>query len=375
MEQVLMDPIYLDHNASTPILAEVLEAMLPFLTTHFGNPSSSHIYGIRSKEAVEKARAQLAQLVNCKMNEIYFTANGTESNNLAIFGMSKELKHKHVVTSISEHPATLAPMAYLAANGFQLTKLPVDSNGVIDAKGLCKEPVGLASFIHAHNETGVIAPIFELAQKIHAQGGLIHIDAAQSVGKIPVDFKALQVDAMSLVGHKFYAPKGVGALIVKQGTRILNLSHGAPHERGLRPGTENVASIVGLGMACEIARKTLASEMARMKQLKQLFIKTLSDVKDIHFNGSGAPQLPNTISVRFPNVSGNKLLSACPSIAASTGSACHSGHDEAPKSIVAMGVSEKEAMGTVRISMGRGTTEADVNLASKALLFSWSSLR
>lgn len=369
-----MDPIYLDFNATTPLLPEVVDAMLPFLREHFGNPSSGHVYGRRAKEAVERARAQVATLLGCDAAEVIFTSGGTESDNLAIFGLARGLSARVVVTSVIEHPATSGPVSALENEGFRVERLGVDARGVV------RVPAGVpqgafVTVMHSNNETGVLQPTGELAILAHRVGGLVHTDASQSVGKVPVDVRALDVDALTVCGHKLYAPKGVGALYVRRGLALRPFMLGASHERGLRPGTENVASIVGLGVAAEVASKTLEQEARRVAGLRDSLREALAAaISGLAVNGDGAPRLPNTLSVRFPRVAGSALLAAAPSIAASTGSACHDGHETASSIILAMGVAPDEATGTVRLSLGRLSTAQDVARAAESLITAWRAL-
>lgn len=369
-----MDPIYLDFNATTPLLPEVVDAMLPYLREHFGNPSSGHVYGRRAKEAVERARAQVAALINCDPGEVLFTSGGTESNNLAIHGLTRGRPGaRHVVTSVIEHPATTGPVAALEAEGWTAERLPVDARGVVVVPSSLTERA-FVSVMHSNNETGVLQPIAALAEVTHRAGGLLHTDASQSVGKVPVDVRALDVDALTVCGHKLYAPKGVGALYVRRGRELRPFMLGASHERGLRPGTENVASLVGLGAAAAIAARTLEAEGQRVAALRDRLARELSAaIPGLAVNGDGAPRLPNTLSARFPGVGGTALLGAAPSLAASTGSACHDGHETASGVILAMGVAPLEAAGTVRLSLGRSTTEEHVTQAVAALTAAWRS--
>jgi cysteine desulfurase len=368
----MADPLYLDFNATTPLLPEVVDAMLPFLREHFGNPSSGHVYGQRAKAAVEQARGQVAALLGCTPGEVLFTSGGTEANNLALVGLREARRFERVVTSVIEHPATLAPVRRLEANGARVTRVGVDPRGVaLLPEGL--EGPALASLMHANNETGVLQPVQAWARLVHAAGGLLHTDASQTVGKMRVDVRELDVDALTVCAHKLYAPKGVGALYLKGGVVPVPVLLGASHERGLRPGTENVASIVGLGVACEVAQRTVEAESARLMALRDELERALAArVPGLAINGHGAARLPNTLSVRFPRVTGSEVLAHAPAIAASTGSACHDGHETASAIILAMGVSPAEAAGTVRLSLGRGTSAADVAFAAQQLAEAWA---
>ncbi len=371
-------PIPLDFNATTPVLPEAVDAMLPYLSTDFGNPSSGHVYGRRAHAAVEKARAQVAALIGCEAGELVFTSGGTEANNLAIRGLTSPRARRHVVTSSIEHPATARPLDWLAAHGFDVSRVGVDGSGRVSVPALAAElgpQTSLVTVMHSNNETGVLQPIAEIAARARKAGALVHTDAAQSVGKVPVDVHALGVDALSIAGHKLYAPKGVGALFVRKGVALEPLLLGAGHERGLRPGTENVASIVALGVAAKVARKDLAKVARRLVGLRErLWARLAAEIPALVLNGHQTERLPNTLSVRFPRVSGTALLAAAPTIAASTGSACHDGKESAPAVVVAMGVSPEEALGTVRLSLGRSTTQAQVDAAARALGAAWKRL-
>jgi cysteine desulfurase len=366
------EPIYLDHNASTPVTAEVFAAMAPYLTEHFGNPSSSHVYGRRARAAIDEAREKVAAAIGARAEEIVFTSGGTEASNLAILGTAgAQPERAHVITTTIEHPATSEPCAHLERGGTRVTRLGTDRSGVVDLVGLLhalESRARLVTVIHAHNETGVIQPMAEIAARARATGALVHADAAQSLGKIPVHVDALGVDLLSIAGHKLGAPKGVGVLYVRAGTPIAPVVRGAGHERGLRPGTENVASIVGLGVACASVSADLEVAASRMRALReQLWGALLARVPDLARHGDPSRLLPNTLSVRFPNVRGADVLAHAPAVAASTGSACHDGHDVAPAAIVAMGILPASALGTVRLTLGRSTTGADVERASEAL--------
>jgi cysteine desulfurase len=359
----MSDPIYLDHNATTPLLPAVVAAMLPYLEREFGNPSSAHPFGRRARDAVELARARVAALIGCAAEEIVFTSGGTEANNLAIHGVTHE--RKHVVTSAIEHPAIARPCRLFAGDA-----APVGSDGVVDPDWILEhlsDRTALVTVMHANNETGILQPIGPIAARAREQGVVVHTDAAQTVGKIPVDVDRLGVDLLTIAGHKMNAPKGVGALYVRRGTALRPYLLGAGHERGLRPGTENVAGIVGLGAACEIARNGLAARTTMLAELRDRLHSALANaIPGIVVNGRGE-RLPNTLSVRFPGVSGSALLEATPEVAASTGSACHEGHESASAVLLAMGLSQEKALETVRLSVGTTTTREDVDAAADAL--------
>ena len=372
-------PVYLDHNASTPVLPEVVDAMLPYLREHFGNPSSTHVYGKTLREAVERARVQVACLIDCTPEELFFTSGGTEANNLAIRGVVADRpERRHILTSVIEHPATAGPCAWLEQNGYTVARAPVDECGRVVSEWVQQYLGGetaLVTIMHANSETGMLQPIAEIADLAHAAGSLLHTDAAQSCGKVDVSITHEKVDLLSIAGHKLYAPQGVGALFVRSGTTIKPLVIGADHERGLRPGTENVAAVVGLGQACEIARRSLAQESERVCDLRDwLWVLLREAVPGIGVNGSPTDRLPHTLSVRFPGVPGNAMLTHCPGIAASTGSACHEGGDSASQVILAMGIPEAEAITTVRFSLGRQNTREEIELVARELIGAWTNL-
>ena len=373
------DPIYLDYNATTPVLPEVVDAMLPYLREHFGNPSSGHVYGARARSAVFRAREQVAALLGCDADELIFTSGGTEANNLAIRGVAESLEERrHVVTTAIEHPATSRPCAWLEKHERRVTRIGVDAEGrarIGEALEAINGDTALVTVMHSNNETGVLQPVVELAQRGHAVGALIHTDAAQSLGKVPVNVHTLHVDLLSVAGHKLYAPKGVGALYVKRGTPLVPLALGASHERGLRPGTENVASVVGLGVACEAMRRDLEAAASRMRALRdRLWEHLASAIPGLALNGHRDLRLPNTLNVRFPRAMGTAVLAGAPEVAASTGSACHEGHESASAVILAMGIAPEDALGSVRLTLGRSTTDDDVARAGDALVRSWNRL-
>lgn len=369
-------PIYLDYNATTPVLPEVLEAMLPYLRERFGNPSSLHPYGREARSAVEQARSEVALLLGCSPEEIFFTSGGTESNNLAILGSIGALSGGGgVLTSVIEHPAVTRPCEVLERRGSKVTRLGVDNLGVLkmeEAEEALEDPPLLITVMHANNETGSIQPIRQLAAMAKERGALVHTDAAQTVGKIPVEVDDLGVDLLTVAGHKLYAPKGVGALYARRGTKLRPTMVGAGHERGLRPGTENVASIVGLGCACRLAGRTLHAESRRVLALRGLLWKTLeAGVPGVQLNGHPTERLPNTLNVLFPEVRSSRLLETATGVAASDGSACHEGGETASPVLLAMGVDPVKALGAVRLSLGRETTEPQVREAAEALAAAW----
>jgi cysteine desulfurase NifS/selenium donor protein len=363
-------PIYLDYNATTPVDPAVAEAMLPFLYEHFGNPSSSHPYGAAARSAVEKARRQVADLLGARPEEVVFTSGGSEANNTVILGVARLLRSRgrHVVTSAVEHPAVLEPCVALAADGFRVTRVPVDGAGRVDpeevARALTPETI-LVSVMHANNEVGTIEPVAEIARLARERGILVHTDAAQSVGKIPVDVDALGVDFLSVAGHKLYAPKGVGALYVRAGVDLPRLVHGASHESGRRAGTENVLEIVGLGEACAVAQRDLQANRLHFQAMRdRLWAGLLREVEDLRRNGDPEACLPNTLSVGIGGVEASTLLAEVGDrVAASAGAACHAAGVELSTVLEAMRVPMRYAVGTMRFSVGRGTTEGEVDEA------------
>ena len=365
-----MKPIYLDYNATTPIDPEVAEAMCPYLFEHFGNPSSSHWYGIQTKKAVEEARRQVADLLHCTSDEVIFTSGGSESNNYAIKGtaFANRGKGNHIITSVIEHPAVLEVCKYLAEKSFQITCLPVDEFCLVDPRELQKSITPqtiLITLMHANNEVGTIQPIAEIAEIAKEHGIVFHTDAAQSVGKIPTRVDELGVDLLTIAGHKLYAPKGIGALYVRGGIRLEKLIHGADHEKDLRAGTENVLEIVGLGQACEIAKRDLEKNMRHMQKMRDLLYAGLRQQwGGVRLNGHPEKRLPNTLSVCFKSIEANTLLAEIESVAASAGAACHSGSVRLSAVLKAMQVDPEYAMGTVRFSTGKMTTEDEVKKAA-----------
>ncbi len=366
--------IYLDYNATTPIDPIVLEAMEPFYRSHFGNPSSSHGLGKYNRQAIDVAREQVAGLLGCSSQNIIFTSGGSESNNMALKGVASRSsgRGQHIIVSMVEHPAILKVVQYLQHQGFRITYLPVDNQGVVKAEDLeeiITSKTILVSVMHANNEIGSIQPINELAEIAHHAGAVFHTDAAQSVGKIPVDVNDLGCDLLSVAGHKLYAPKGVGAIYIKGGVDLEPLIHGANHERGLRAGTENVAQIVGLGMAAEIARQKLESEMVRLKNLRDRLQASLKQAfPEIRINASSTPRLPNTLSVSFAQLNALEILSDLDQVMLSAGAACHSADGKGSGVLEAMHIPLNYQLGTIRISLGRFCEEAQVQQASAILI-------
>jgi cysteine desulfurase len=367
-----MQRIYLDYNASTPIDPEVAAAMRPLLEDHFGNPSSGHWAATGAKAAIERARGQVAALLGCEGGEIVFTSGGSEANNLALKGVAWALRARgdHIITSAVEHPAILEPCHFLRELGYSVTVVPVDRSGRIDPDDVHRAITArttLVSIMHANNEVGTIQPIEEVCCITRERGILLHTDAAQSVGKIPASVDALGVDLLTIAGHKLYAPKGVGALYVRRGTPLEPLIHGAGHEGGMRAGTESALLAVGLGRACALARDL--APMERVRVLRDRFWQRLQ----AHFgdrvalNGHPDHRLPNTLNVSFVGHVGAEILAKLDGVAASTGSACHAGHVELSPVLKAMQVAPKVGVGAIRFSLGRGSTQAEIDQVVGAL--------
>jgi cysteine desulfurase len=377
-----MKPIYLDYNATTPIDPVVLEAMLPYLREHFGNPSSTHAYGRAAHDAVETARQQVADLLGAHADEIIFTSGGSEASNQALKGavfatipgiFGRGARAAHIITSAVEHPATLQPCEFLKRLGCRVTIVTVDRHGRVDLNAVgqaLRERTTLVSIMHANNEVGTLQPIRQIADLAHEHGAFVHTDAAQSVGKIPVDVNALGVDFLSVAGHKVYAPKGVGALYARRGFKLEPLIHGAGHEQGRRAGTENVPYVVGLGAACALARQSLPETTAGLRRLRdRLWDKLRAGLGEhVALNGHPEERLPNTLNANFVGWIGAELLEAVPEIAASTGSACHEGSVTLSPVLCAMGVPPHLGQGALRLSVGRFTSEDQIDRAADMLV-------
>lgn len=367
-------PIYLDYNATTPIDPEVAAAMRPYLDQYFGNPSSSHLFGVETKKAVEKARQQLAGLLNCSPEEIVFTSGGSESNNWAIKGVAYQNRDKgnHIITSAVEHPAVSEVCGFLESQGFDITIIPVDDYGMVDPTAIEKAVTPstiLITVMHANNEVGTIQPIEEISAIAKKHGILFHSDGAQSVGKTETDVQKMGVDLFSVAGHKLYAPKGIGALYIKKGIKLQKLIHGADHERNYRAGTENVLEIVGLGKAAEIAKRDLRKNMQHMQKtrdrLSDLLIKQLPDIR---LNGHPEQRLPNTLNISFPKIEANTMLAELEEVAASAGAACHADNVDLSPVLTAMKIPVDFAMGTIRFSTGRHTTNDEIDKAAESII-------
>ncbi|UCG17377.1 MAG: selenide, water dikinase SelD [Phycisphaerales bacterium] len=372
-ERYPVDPIYLDYNATTMPDPAVIEAMRPYLEVHFGNPSSSHVYGARTRRAVEAARKHVAEMLGARLDEIVFTSGGTESNNLAIRGAAQSLRHKgnHIITSAVEHPAVAEVCRHLESQGFRVTIVPVDETGLVDPADVdtaVTPATILISVMHANNEVGTVQPVRQIADVAHRHGVLVHTDAAQSVGKIPVNVDELGVDLLSVAGHKFYGPKGIGALYIRTGVKLEKLIFGAGHERGWRAGTENVLDIVGLGKACALVSEHLEERAAHMSTLRDRLHKGIAErIHNVRLNGHADKRLPNTLSLSFPGIEANAILSELTEVAASAGAACHADGVVMSDTLKAMNVPAEFAMGTIRFSTGALLTEAEVDRAIEAV--------
>lgn len=368
--------IYLDYNATTPIDKEVANTMQPYLSEYFGNPSSAHSFGIATKMAVENARKQVAALINCQPNEVIFTSGGTESNNYAIKGFAYANEHKgnHIITSTIEHPSVFEVCRSLEKKGFHVSYIPVDEFGVIQLNKLeaaITPHTILISVMHANNEIGTIQPISEIGEIARKHNIMLHSDAAQSVGKYPVDVREMNVDLLSVAGHKLYAPKGIGALYIRDGITLEKLIHGADHEQDKRAGTENVLEIVGLGKACEIAYNDFNKHIEHQKKMRDLLYNNLlQKLPDIKLNGHPQLGLPNTLNLSFKGLEANILLNEMElkGIAASAGAACHTDSIDVSPVLTAIHLDTEYAMGTLRFSVGRYTTKDEINRASEIII-------
>ena len=369
-------PIYLDYNGTTPIAIEVAEAMLPYLTEHFGNPSSTSTYGAAAKQAVEVARRQVADLIGCNPTDVVFSSGGTESNNYAIKGtaLARRALGNHIITSAVEHPAVIEVCKWLETQGFRITLLPVDGTGLVnpdDLKRALTPHTILVTVIHANNEVGTIQPVAELAEIAHAHGALLHTDTAQSIGKIAVNVHDLSADLLSVAGHKLYAPKGIGALYVREGVQLVPLIHGAGQESGRRPGTENVLEIVGLGKAAEIAARDLEKNRLHFQTMRDRLHEGLLHAlgsEMVQLNGHPDKRLPNTLNLSFRGVEASTLLvDISDRVAISAGAACHADSTQISAVLQAMDVPMEWAMGTLRFSVGRATTPEQIDTAVRVV--------
>jgi cysteine desulfurase len=370
-----MKKIYLDYNATTPVRAEVLEAMLPYFKDKFGNASSIHGFGRDAKVALEEAREKVAEIIGASSNEIFFASGGTESDNLAVKGIvfANRKKGKHIITSKIEHHAILESCKFLEKEGFEVTYLPVDSRGLVDPEDLNKairNDTTLVSIMYANNEMGIIQPIEELSKIAKEKGIYFHTDAVQAIGKIPIDVQKLGVDMLSMSGHKIYGPKGVGAIYIRKGVRITPLSHGGHHERSRRAGTENLPAIVGFAKALELVVGEMENQNKHLKNLTEVFYKKLVEsIPDVILNGDFNRRIPNTLNLSFKGVEGESVILSLDmkEVAVASGSACTSGTLEPSHVLSAMGVDPAIAQGAIRFSFGRDNTTEDVEYVAGVL--------
>lgn len=370
-------PIYLDYNATTPVAPFVRDAILPYLGEHFGNPSSAYVYGHYAKEAVQSAREQVADFIGAKAGEIIFTNGGSESDNQAIIGvaLANADRGKHIITSSIEHPAVTSTCRYLKERlGFRVTYLPVDRYGLVDPQSVLRAITTdtiLITVMHANNEVGTIEPIEEIGRIAQEREILMHTDAAQSCGKIEVDVNKLNVDLLTIAGHKLYAPKGIGALYIKHGSQIDSLIHGAGQENGRRAGTENVPYIVGLGTACYIAKDALfayENEVRNLRNQLHTRIELGLGKERIQLNGHPQRRLPNTLNISIRGIIGEELLTRIPELAASTGAACHAGSTEPSSVLLEMGLDRELALGALRLTLGRWSTQEEIDVAGRLIV-------
>ncbi|MBZ4652818.1 MAG: cysteine desulfurase [Peptococcaceae bacterium] len=370
-----MRRVYLDHSATTPVRPEVAQIVLEYMTNKFGNPSSVHVYGREAKQGLEKAREQVAKLINAKPEEIIFTSGGTEADNLAITGIAQTYanKGKHIITSAVEHHAVLDTCKNLEKQGYTVTVLPVDEYGIIKLedlkKAITKETI-LITIMHANNEVGSIQPVAEIGKIAKEHGIIFHTDAVQSLGKIPVDVDKMNIDLLSGSGHKIYAPKGIGFLYIRRGVGLKPITFGGGQERRRRPGTENLPGIVGLGLAAELAALEMETEMPRIAKLRdRLIAGIMKRIPHVRLNGHPEERVPNNVNVSFEFVEGESLLLSLDmkGIAASSGSACTSGSLDPSHVLMAMGICHEIAHGSVRMTLGKANTEEDIDYVLEVL--------
>jgi cysteine desulfurase len=368
-----MNLVYLDYNGTTPVDPEVVEAMLPYLREHYGNPSTKSPLGVKARSGLDRAREQVARLINAQPDEIYFTSGATEANNWVVLGLGPT----QMVTTTIEHPSVLRACERLEAQGIgTVRRLPVDAHGCVQPEQLEGIAAQLVSIMHSNNEVGTLQPIAELAGRARQAGALFHSDAAQSLGKLEVDVEAWGVDLLTIAGHKLYAPKGIGALYVRRGVRLDPYILGAGQESGRRSGTENVALAVALGAACELAGRRWREDGARMAGLRDLLQQRLQqELGDgVVVNGHPEQRLPNTLSINFRGTTGAALLQACPELAASTGPACHDGIVRLSHVLAALGVDPDLGKGAVRLSLGRLTTSQEIETTVSSLIGAYSNI-
>ena len=375
-----MRQIYLDYNATTPIAPSVLEAMQPFLTGHYGNPSSAHALGRGPKEAIEDSRSKIAGMIGCDTDEIVFTSGGSESNNLAIKGVmfAHDPSDAHLIISAIEHPAVTEPAKFLQRIGYQVSVAACDENGIVQAStidDLMRDNTRLVSVMHANNETGVVQPIGEISKVCQRHDVLMHTDASQSVGKIPAFIQDLEVNLLTIAGHKLYGPKGIGALYVRSDSKLESLIHGAGQENGIRAGTQNTPYIVGLGQAAYLAANGLDDSSVGMARLRDRLESQVGDaIPGLQINGGNVDRLPNTSSMTFPNVSAREILARLPELCLSTGSACHSTGEVESATLSAMGKAIDHVAGTIRLSCGWYTSQDEIDRVAELLIDAWENL-
>lgn len=367
--------IYMDHSATSPVDPQVLKEMLPYFKENFGNASTLYSLGREARTAMEKARKQVASLIGANPDEIYFTSGGTESDNIAIKGTVNRLQNQghHIITSTIEHPAVEETCKYLEKNGFEVTYLPVGAEGIVkvaDVEAAIKKETILITVMHANNEIGTIQPIAKIGELANEKGIYFHTDAVQTVGKIPVDVNELKVDMLSISAHKLYGPKGIGALYIRKGTRLDPLLHGGGHERGIRPGTENISGVVGLGKACQLAEENLEVSMKQISNLRDKLIEgVLEQIDQSYLNGHPTQRLPNNANFRFSSIEGESLVLQLDAkgIASSTGSACSSKKLEPSHVLMAIGLKEVDAHGSLRLSLGKENTEEEIDYVIESI--------
>ena len=364
--------VYLDNNASTPVDPDVIKSMKPYIGKYYGNPSSGHWLGIKGREAIEIARKQVADLIGAKPYEIIFTSGASESNNMVLKGIVEANSEKimQIITTRIEHPAIIEPCKFLERKGVKVTYVGVDEDCIVNTKDIEKaitDETILVSVMHANNEVGTIQPLTEISEICKKKGIYFHTDAAQTVGKIQINVNHLGVDLLSIAGHKFYVPKGIGALYIKDGVKIENLIHGANHEMGKRAGTENVAGIVALGKASQIAWENMENYNIEIRRLRDLLHEKLKLIAKVKLNGHNTQRLPNTLNLSFEEVDSTELLSKLKNIALSTGSACHDNVKKPSEVLINMGVSKELALGAIRFSLGKYNTEDEIEYVVKEI--------
>lgn len=372
--------IYLDNNASTPVDPEVSDAIFSCLKRDFGNPSSSHLQGRRAREVIETSRKCISDLLECSQKEIFFTSGGTESNNIALLGTGMLHQSGHIITSLIEHPSVFNAVKHLESRGFEVTCIDTDSSGVVILDEIRKAIRGntiLISIMHSNNETGVIQPVEDIGALAKQNSIPFHVDAAQSIGKAYFTLNNSSIDLLTLVPHKFYGPKGIGALYVKSGLKLTPLMFGAGHEMGLRPGTENVPGIAGFAKACQITMRDLKLRVSHTSHLREiLFKKLLYGIPDIRLNGHRTKRLPNTLNVCIPGISSDDLVNKIQDqVAISSGSACHSGKQIPSRVLISMGLSDQEALSSIRLSVGKDNTEDEIQKAAEIIVSAVDDLR